>query len=64
MPYLVMALVLLTLGLLIRKAPLPHVEAAEVEETKEGAVTKTSIFQFPHLWLGVLTLFVYVGQKL
>ncbi|WP_281298813.1 sugar MFS transporter [Flavobacterium limnophilum] len=63
MPYLIMAAVLLTLGLLIRKAPLPHVEAAEVEETKEGAVTKTSIFQFPHLWLGVLTLFVYVGAE-
>ena len=63
MPYLIMALVLLILGLLIRKAPLPHVEAAEVEETKEGAVTKTSIFQFPHLWLGVLTLFVYVGAE-
>lgn len=63
MPYLIMALVLLTLGLLIRKAPLPHVEAAEVKETKDGAVTKTSIFQFPHLWLGVLTLFVYVGAE-
>ncbi|HIP48984.1 MAG TPA: glucose/galactose MFS transporter, partial [Lutibacter sp.] len=23
----------------------------------------TSIFQFPHLWLGVLTLFVYVGAE-
>ncbi len=63
MPYLIMATVLLLLGLLIRKAPLPHVEAAEAEEVKEGAVTKTSIFQFPHLWLGVLTLFVYVGAE-
>lgn len=63
MPYVIMALVLLTLGLLIRKAPLPHVEAAEAKETKEGTVTKTNIFQFPHLWLGVLTLFVYVGAE-
>jgi len=51
------------LGLLIRKAPLPHVEAEPIDETMEGGSTKTSIFQFPHLWLGVLTLFVYVGVE-
>lgn len=62
-PYLVMAIVLLILGLLIRKAPLPHVEAAPIEENSELKNTKTSIFQFPHLWLGVLTLFVYVGAE-
>ncbi|MDN3663883.1 sugar MFS transporter [Algibacter miyuki] len=63
MPYLVMAIVLAVLGLLIRKAPLPQVEAEEIEDAKEGATSKTSIFQFPHLWLGVLTLFVYVGAE-
>ncbi|WP_445736843.1 sugar MFS transporter [Mariniflexile sp.] len=63
LPYLVMAIVLLVLGLLIRKAPLPHVEAAEVTEKGSGSSTKTSIFQFPHLWLGVFALFVYVGAE-
>ncbi|WP_445732515.1 sugar MFS transporter [Mariniflexile sp.] len=63
MPYLVMAVVLFLLGILIRKAPLPHVEANEEVETKDSKITKTSIFQFPHLWLGVLTLFVYVGAE-
>ncbi len=62
-PYIVMAIVLFVLGILIRKAPLPNVEAAPIEETKEGETAKTSIFQFPHLWLGVLTLFVYVGAE-
>ncbi|MCF6348088.1 MAG: sugar MFS transporter [Flavobacteriaceae bacterium] len=62
-PYIVMAVVLFVLGILIRKAPLPHVEAEPIEETKEGETAKTSIFQFPHLWLGVLTLFVYVGAE-
>jgi len=62
-PYLVMALVLFVLAILIRKAPLPHVEAAAVEEKNDGKTAKTSIFQFPHLWLGVLTLFVYVGAE-
>ena len=63
MPYVIMAIVLFVLGLLIRKAPLPHVEAAPIEESAEGESVKTSIFQFPHLWLGVLTLFVYVGAE-
>ncbi|WP_445955569.1 sugar MFS transporter [Yeosuana sp.] len=62
-PYVVMSIILFVLGILIRRAPLPHVEAEPIEVTKEGETTKTSIFQFPHLWLGVLTLFVYVGAE-
>lgn len=62
-PYLIMAAVLFVLALLIRKAPLPHVEASIVEEKNDGKTAKTSIFQFPHLWLGVITLFVYVGAE-
>lgn len=63
-PYLIMALVLILLGVLIRKAPLPDVEPKEVEE-EEGEVknSRKTIFQFPHLWLGVLALFVYVGAE-
>ncbi len=63
MPYIIMAVSLFVLGILIRKAPLPHVEADPIEESADGATTKTSIFQFPHLWLGVITLFVYVGVE-
>ncbi|WP_392348396.1 sugar MFS transporter [uncultured Polaribacter sp.] len=62
-PYLVMAVILFLLGFLIRKAPLPNVVAAEATERKDNGSAKTSIFQFPHLWLGVLTLFVYVGAE-
>ncbi|MDB4047982.1 sugar MFS transporter [Polaribacter sp.] len=63
MPYLMMALVLFILGVLIRKAPLPQVEASETEIIEEGKTAKTSIFQFPNLWLGVVALFVYVGAE-
>jgi len=62
-PYIIMAVVLFVLGILIRKASLPHVEAEPIDESKTGGVTKTSIFQFPHLWLGILALFVYVGVE-
>lgn len=63
MPYIIMASVLFLLGVLIRKAPLPQVEAAHEEELEPGETAKTSIFQFPNLWLGVLALFVYVGAE-
>ena len=62
-PYIVMAIVLFLLGILIRKAPLPHVEAQSIEASETDGKPKTSIFQFPHLWLGVLALFVYVGVE-
>lgn len=63
MPYLIMAIVLFVLGILIRKAPLPNVEAKEKDILENGKTAKTSIFDFPNLWLGVLALFVYVGAE-
>ncbi|WP_303316677.1 sugar MFS transporter [Flavivirga abyssicola] len=62
-PYVVMAIVLFLLGVLIRKAPLPHVEAQPIKVSETGGKAKSSILQFPHLWLGVLALFVYVGVE-
>ena len=61
-PYIVMTIVLFLLGLLIRFAPLPSVEDEE-ESPDEQAVTagKKSILQFPHLILGAIALFFYVG---
>jgi FHS family L-fucose permease-like MFS transporter len=62
-PYIIMATVLFLFGLLILKAPLPELEGDVDEEVADGKTAKTSIFQFPHLWLGVLALFVYVGAE-
>lgn len=62
-PYIVIACVLGLLAVLINMAPLPDIEAPESEETADSGEAKTSIFQFPHLWLGVLTLFTYVGAE-
>jgi MFS transporter, FHS family, L-fucose permease len=61
-PYIVMTVVLLLLGLLIRFAPLPEVEdEKESEEELASNSGKTNIFQFPHLILGAIALFFYVG---
>jgi glucose/galactose transporter len=63
-PYLVMTGVLFLLGLIIRYAPLPDVEVEQDADADSGyAASRSSIFQFPHLILGVLTLFFYVGVE-
>ncbi|WDI93049.1 MULTISPECIES: sugar MFS transporter [Xanthomonas] len=64
-PYLVMSGVLLVLAVGVLFSPLPELKASEANATpgSAGAAQKSSIFQFPHLWLGVLCLFVYVGVE-
>lgn len=62
-PYIVMAVILFVLGLLMRKAPLPNVDAAIDKNTQSHLGSQKTIFQYPQLWLGMLTLFVYVGAE-
>ena len=62
-PYLVMTIILVLLGLMIRFSPLPEVESEKEEETEDSFKGVTSISEFPHLVLGVLALFFYVGAE-
>ncbi|MBL6950305.1 MAG: sugar MFS transporter [Bacteroidales bacterium] len=63
-PYLVMTGVLFLLGLFIRYAPLPEIESEQDTDTDTNySASKSSILQFPHLILGVVTLFFYVGVE-
>jgi len=61
-PYLLMAGVLALLGVGILFSPLPDVRA-EHEDEKPIAGEKKSLLQFPHVWLGALAIFVYVGAE-
>ena len=64
MPYIVMAVILVLLGFFIKYAPLPEVDTdAEDTVSGESNAKKTSIWQFPHLLLGVVALFFYVGVE-
>ncbi|MCB0807061.1 MAG: sugar MFS transporter [Bacteroidales bacterium] len=63
MPYLVMAAVLLLLAALVRFSALPDVDAEEDKTGNKPSDTRTSIFQFRYLWLGVMAIFVYVGVE-
>jgi glucose/galactose transporter len=63
-PYLVMAGVLALLAVWILRSPLPEISAAESNrDAADDGAHPRSIFAFPHLWLGVLCLFVYVGVE-
>lgn len=62
-PYIIMAIILTVLGLIIRFIHLPDVDTeAEDEHVGEGGV-RASIWQYPHLLLGVVALFFYVGVE-
>ncbi|TFG40952.1 MAG: MFS transporter, partial [Bacteroidia bacterium] len=64
MPYIVMAVVLVLLGLLLKFVHLPEVDTvAEDDAVGEANLKKSSIWQFPHLILGVVALFFYVGVE-
>ena len=61
-PYLIMAVVLVILAIFIKVSSLPEVEAEE-EHISGNEVKRTSLFQFPYFWIGVVTLFFYVGAE-
>ncbi len=63
-PYSIVGTVLVGLGLMVRFSPLPEIdtehESADVAVANSG---KTSIFQFPHLILGAIAIFIHVGTQ-
>jgi FHS family L-fucose permease-like MFS transporter len=63
-PYLLMLAVLVVLAVLIYFSSLPEIDTDHEDEAVAAANTnKTSIFHFPHLILGALAMFFYVGVE-
>lgn len=63
MPYIVLAIVFCLFALFVKFTSLPEVEVEEDIAAEGEATTHHSIFQFPHLFLGALCIFVYVGAE-
>jgi len=63
-PYSIVGTVLIGLGFMVRYSPLPEIDTEhESEAVAEANSGKTSIFQFPHLILGALAIFIHVGTQ-
>lgn len=58
-----MALLLALLAIMIKRSSLPEINMEKQEAGSTPLTEKTSVFQFPHLWLAVLCLFLYVGVE-
>lgn len=63
-PYLCVGSVLLALGFLVRYSPLPEIDTEhESEELAAANTGKNTIFDFPHLILGAIGIFLHVGTQ-
>lgn len=64
-PYIIMAVVLVCLAIMILKAHLPEIDPEQEDSSSSHSVAteKKSVFEFPHLMLGVLCIFVYVSVE-
>lgn len=63
-PYIIMAIVLLGLAIIIFQSSLPEIKDTEQSnQTKEANTIYKSIFSHTHLWIGVLSIFLYVGTE-
>lgn len=64
LPYSVLSLLLLGIGVFIYKSVLPDINPEDGnKEVITSGCEKTSVFQFPYLILGVVALFLHVGTQ-
>jgi FHS family L-fucose permease-like MFS transporter len=64
LPYICIIVVLIILAIAINFSHLPEIDTEHEDEAVAKANSnKTSVFDFPHLMLGALTLFLYVGAE-
>ncbi|MGM0933151.1 MAG: sugar MFS transporter [Bacteroidota bacterium] len=63
-PYLIIVAVLVILGIIIYYSSLPEIDTdTEDESVARANVNKKSIMQFPHLLMGTLAMFFYIGVE-
>jgi glucose/galactose transporter len=67
-PYIIITIILIALAILIYRSTLPEIDEPSEEDEEDNVgyfkkSSKTSISQFPHLLIGVFTLFLYVGVE-
>jgi glucose/galactose transporter len=65
-PYIGMALILVTIGILVKISGLPEIDPNTQNTVEDDSYygSRTTIFQFPFLMLGVLAIFCDVGLEI
>lgn len=61
--YIVLTIVLVVLAIAIKMSSLPEITMEEDEADNSTVASRSSIFQYPHVWLGFICIFVYVGAE-
>jgi FHS family L-fucose permease-like MFS transporter len=63
-PYIILTVIIVIAAILVKLSPLPemHEETAN-PDTDDATTSTTSIFHHPYLFLGAITIFVYVGAE-
>lgn len=62
-PYIIIAVLLVVLAYMIRRSPLPEVDTDKEDDSPSAAPARKSVFSYPHLMLGMLCIFLYVGAE-
>lgn len=65
MPYIIISVSLIILAVFIRFSPIPEIDTEKNNENpeKKAVEGKNNIFKFPHLLLGFIAIFFYVGAE-
>ncbi|MBK9931802.1 MAG: sugar MFS transporter [Saprospiraceae bacterium] len=63
MPYVSIAIALILLSIFIYKSSIPEIRAEGEDDQGPNTINRKSIFNYPYLWLGFITLFLYVGAE-
>lgn len=62
-PYIFIAVVFVILAIAIYFSSLPDIKNEEETNPQHQTADRGSIFKYPYLWLGFVTLFLYVGVE-
>jgi len=63
-PYIIITILLFILALMIWFSSLPEIDTGKNDDVSTATLkSKTNVLQFPHLLLGMLCIFVYIGAE-
>lgn len=63
-PYIIITIILVVLAVMIKKSSLPEIASEQTGTTSyKPFLQKDSVMKYPHLLLGVLCIFLYVGVE-